>query len=208
MKKLLVFKNNRFIGDWAYGQKSKPYKLGEAPQCTACGICIGMKEWLPPFRIILKRGVKTIEPGDAIFGVFDDFIASQSFRDSWEREKLKGIIEWRQVEIISRRKIKMKYYYPRLKEPTAKPDLKKMKVIWSKAGPPICKVCYGADKDAIKGIYLLKGSVPQDDLFHFLGDPSLLASERFKNIVEKDGLTNITFIPAKEYKWDPLRKLE
>src|SRR3990172_4404830 len=195
MKKLFVIEDNSYTSDWAFGEMADPINNGGWPKCPSCGLTIGLRDWLPPFRIKLSKGVKTNKPGDLIYGEFYDFMVSERFREVWEKAKLKGIIEWRPVEIVGPRAVLFKYFYPLYRPATAIPDFNRMIVVWAKE-PPKCEVCYSAGIDAKKGIYLKEDSIPDDDLFKYRGGVNVLTSQNFKDISEEAALSNIELIPA------------
>jgi hypothetical protein len=167
---------------------------------------MGMKKWLPPYKLLLGKGTRTVKPGDVIFGPYVDLVVSQKFKITWESSSLKGIVKWTDVEIMGPRPVEENFYLVELTPARAKPDLSKMIVAWGKGGPPNCQVCFGANKDAIKGYYILEDSIPDADLFHVLGNPDILTTERFRKMVITAGLKNIDLISAEDFKWDPLHK--
>ncbi len=211
---LYVLLNPYTTGNYAFGMKSyakneESKHMGEMRRCSACGEIIGLREWLPSFQIKLLRGVKTNKPADIIWGVYRDFMTSERFRKVWTETKLKGIVEWRNVKIVIKKPLQMKYYYPLFKPATARPDFNKTKVAWRKHNPPLCPVCMWSDHEAIKGVFFVTETIPGDDLFHSLGLNEIFASERFKNAMEQAGITGIELIQADKYEYDvrPLSRL-
>jgi hypothetical protein len=212
MSQIFVLDDLSFISDYAFAMKDIKEKdedthFGKAATCKACGHIIGPLEWLPPFQIRLRKGVKTGKPGDVIYGSITGIIVSEKFREVWNKERLQGIEEFRPIEIVGKRIVTdIKFYYPKYKLPTAKPDLVKTKIVWTKQ-PPDCPVCMFSGKQAIIGIHLSLDTIPDDDLFRSLAFKEIFASERFKQVVESSGLTNIQLIPAEKYIWpDRLRE--
>lgn len=87
------------VGDWAFAKIVDPV-YGDAPACQSCRRWIGMKTWLPPYRVRLVKGMKSNLPGDVISGPgMGGIIASERFIVEFERANLKGVERWEPVSI-------------------------------------------------------------------------------------------------------------
>jgi hypothetical protein len=70
-------------------------------------------------------------------------------------------------------------------------------------------VCRSGGLDAIRGLALEEGTWSGEDLFEARGLQGLvLASERLRQFVEDETLTNVGLVPMDEYVWDPLNLIE
>ncbi len=97
--KFWVFKPPTMTGEWAFADVVEPI-YGDAPSCQSCGAWLGMKTWLPPYRVRLVKGMKSYAPGDVISGPgIGGFIASERFIAEFEHAHLKGVERWEPVSI-------------------------------------------------------------------------------------------------------------
>jgi hypothetical protein len=70
--------------------------------------------------------------------------------------------------------------------------------------PVTCMECRAAGINAINGFVLEPGTWGGEDIFRPRGMPGrLVVSERFKDFVERHGLTNLVLTPTEQYVWDP-----
>lgn len=68
-----------------------------------------------------------------------------------------------------------------------------------------CKRCRSAGVDAIHGFVLDPDTWTGEDIFFARGLPgTLIATNRFREFVERNGLTNIRFTPTESYEWDSM----
>jgi hypothetical protein len=69
----------------------------------------------------------------------------------------------------------------------------------------ICPECRTDGLDSVHGFVLEPGTWSGEDVFRARGLPgTLIVSERFAELVQRHGLTNMKLIPTEEYVWDPL----
>jgi len=81
-------------------------------------------------------------------------------------------------------------------------DLVLNRVRFSK--PLTCTECRATGIDAIHGFVLEPGTWQGEDIFRPRGLPGdIVVSERFKDFVERHGLTNMVLTPTEYYVWDP-----
>jgi hypothetical protein len=69
---------------------------------------------------------------------------------------------------------------------------------------PTCVECRSAGVDAIHGFVLEPGTWEGEDIFRPRGmQGDIVVSERFKDFVERHGLTNMVLTPTEQFVWDP-----
>ncbi len=195
---------------WAYGEDVDPVVLGPAPRCPKCGRAVGMKAWLPPHRVKISSA-KPEKWGDFLWGTFSPFMVSARFKAIYEEEGLSGIETFyppAEVIRVGRRKTG--------DIPAGLPTYHLVKVPWDGANmddeasevvrkPWECDYCRGSPK-RFERIVIERGSWNGADLFIARGLPGLvLASERFKEVLERHRLTNIWLIPSACYGYDEKR---
>lgn len=73
-------------------------QYGDAPTCNTCGRFIGMKRWLAPRRVELKRNGELI--GDFAFFASGDFLVTQGVRVGFEEADLKGLSGFERVTVV------------------------------------------------------------------------------------------------------------
>jgi hypothetical protein len=174
---------------------------GDAPRCPACGEFVGMREWLPPYAVELELH------GDdwrdvAYFG--SDVLVSARFADAWKREQLVGLEILDRVRVVKPRRNDLpEYLRTVVASSEAAVDEARSRVVRNRA--PTCAVCRSGGLDAIRGLKLEEGTWSGEDLFEARGLQGLvLASDRFREVVEDSVLTNVGLVPLDEYVWDPL----
>jgi len=195
---------------WAYGEDVDPLILGPAPKCPKCGVAVGMMEWLPPQRVKVSSA-KPEKWGDFLWGTFTPFMVSDRFKEIYEKEGLTGIETfYPHAEIVR---------VGRRKSGDIPPDMPAyhlVKIPWGRANmddeaseierkPRDCDYCRGSPK-RFERVIIQPGSWLGDDLFIPRGLFGIvLASQRFKEIVEAYGLKNIWLIPSERYAYDEKR---
>ncbi len=195
---------------WAYGEDMDPVILGEAPKCPKCGRAVGLLEWLPPHRVKVSSA-KPEKWGDFLWGTFFPFMVSERFKTIYEREGLTGIeVFYPPAEVVrvGRRRTG--------DIPAGMPAYHLVKIPWGRANmddaaseverkPWSCAYCRGS-VIRYERIVIEPGSWQGDDLFIARGlSGVVLASERFKEVVESYGLTNVWLIPSERYAYDEKR---
>lgn len=199
----------RFGTKWAYGEKAGKRHYGPAPRCPVCGRPVGMKEWLPPHYIKLSSA-KPEKWGDFLWGTFSPFMVSRRFMSIYEREGLRGIAKFypaAQVVRVGRRK--------RGELPPEVPEYHLVKVPWGKglvddaASGMVrkgdgCSYCLGTP---IRYERIVLKEWSGEDVFTPRGVYGvIMVSERFKEVVERYGVTNVWLIPAECYGYDEKRQ--
>jgi len=192
---------------WAYGEMVEPILLGEPRRCPACGRPLSLKEWLPPHSVKLSSA-KPGKWGDFIW-VLGALSVSGRFRETYQAEGLTGIEHFYPVmEIVRVGKRKTGDL------PEELPTYSMVKIKWNganlddtgsevvrKDSPLRCTFDRGSVR-AYSRVVLEPGSWDGSDIFEARGLPAkIIVSERFRSVVEKQGLTNAWFIPAENYAY-------
>lgn len=196
-----IIKNSLFDdSQFAYGEhKEINYKTGKAKKCSGCGTFISMLEWLPPFEINVSRK----ELGDFIYGSYVGFVVSKNFKNKFERTDLKGLINFREVDLYYKRKLlSEKYYYPEISLINAFIDLKHIK--FDKRD--LCNVCQKGRSIIIKidsVIFETPDQIKEDIFFTTsIGQSTIILSSSFRDFLEKEQFTNLEFLNANKFRWD------
>jgi hypothetical protein len=179
---------------------------GDAPRCDACGKYIGMREWLPPYRVELDTWGR--EYGDLAFiGVGSEVLVSRRFVELWKREGLVGLNGYEPVEIVKirhHRKLRgdpPQYFRALATRGRAVMDQAASGFEWEEA--PTCVVCQlGHLIKRWERVIIDEATWSGEDFFVPRGLATLITTERFKRFCEADNIKNAVFIPAEEYGHD------
>lgn len=187
----------------------------DAKRCQECGGVIGMRTWLPPYRVELR--LNGAAPGDFIQsgGAGSDLIVSERFADAFRSAGLKGLNSFEPVEVT---RVRKQRGAPKGKD-VALPHYLAVTATFGSAlvdeershilrpGPFDCDCCRAVGTDGINGFTLEPKSWNGDDLFEPRGLPGVrVVSERFARLVTEHDLTNMELVPTERYVWDPLRR--
>ncbi|MET0406027.1 MAG: hypothetical protein ABW123_26655 [Cystobacter sp.] len=190
-------------------EKVEPINRGDAPRCPRCGVFIGMIPWLPPYRAELELHGE--ELADFIRCPGYEWLISERLAEALRAEELTGLEGFHPVEITRVRRARMRpttstvvprYYVvsPCFGQALADPVFNRARI----SAPPSCPECRSTGIDAIHGIILEPGTWSGEDIFRPRGMPGdLLVTERFKDFVERHGFTNMCFMLAEQFVWDP-----
>lgn len=184
------------------------------PKCPKCERAVGQHYWLYPFNIIIKQPKKIGDFVDGIIGI--DLIVSENFKSKYEQNKLAGIEQFIDLNIVQMgTKKNTKYPTPKLFGATIKisntqVDYDKMNVTWLSAPKKnICDLCCpGGGGDG--GVYqtydriVFKNETLTDlDFFipiNFVGN--IIISEKAKDFIETNNFTNVKLTADFETKYD------
>jgi hypothetical protein len=187
-----------------YASYAKGYNQGDAPRCPKCGEFVGLLTWLPPFRVELE--LWGTEFGDFVFGIGNDFLVSQKFKELYRREGLTGLSGLEPVEVVrikSRRRKRPDpppYFRAVVTRSRTAIDLKASEFEWLE--PPTCLECRVANIVRWKRLVIEEGTWTGEDIFAARGLADTIVSERFKEVCESDAIKNAIFIPAESYAHD------
>lgn len=180
-------------------------RFGDAPRCNACGKYIGLRSWLPPYRVDLDTWGNGY--GDLAFPTASDILVSLRFKELWERRGLIGLSGFEPVEVV-----KVKRHR---KLSGDAPQYFKAAVVLSQAvvdnvasgleleQPPTCPVCQlGSGIKRWKAIIIKPETWSGEDVFRPRWAGGLFVTDRFKEFCEANDIKNAVFIPAEEYGHD------
>ena len=191
--------------------KADSANIGEAPRCQACGETLGMREWLPPYQVELELHGE--QWGDFAKGGSNGFLISERMARSFRAEGLSGLLGFHPVEVVRLRKKRKRLVsavvpsYCMVTACLGPGAVDEARSQLRRTEPVKCSECRSTGLDSIHGYTLEPGTWKGEDVFQPRGVPgSLVVSERFAELVQRHGLTNMKLIPTEEYTWDPLRK--
>ena len=185
----------------------KPVELGEAPLCPKCGGVIGMLTWLPPYRVELELYGASL--GDFVKGSGYQVLISERMAEAFRAEGLTGLLGFHPVEVVRvRRKRKLKpadmpnYFVVTPCFGRAAVDLEHSRLRRNR--PLACSECLNPGVDTIHGFTLQPGTWQGEDVFRPRGlTGRIVVTERFTQLVQRHGLTNMKLVPTEEYIFDP-----
>ncbi|MCL6591887.1 MAG: hypothetical protein K6U80_18295 [Firmicutes bacterium] len=186
----------------------EPINRAHAPRCEVCGKPIGMRPWLPPYRVELELWHK--EFGDIAFGPCTDLLISERFKRCYESAGLTGFLGFEPVEVVRVKKRKRfvgdppPYYHVTASLSRTAVDLVKSG-FEMKDNIPICSECLaGGLVLHARAIVIDSSTWSGEDVFISRAPAGgiIVTSERFKEVCEANGITNAVFIPAEEYSFD------
>jgi hypothetical protein len=188
----------------------EPENLGDAPQCPRCGDPIGMRTWLPPYRVELELYGQA--PGDFVDGPGYNALISERFAEAFRAEGLTGLLGFHPVEVV---RVRRKRKGPK---PGAEPRYFAVTICFGRgavdeersrlrrAVAVTCPECRNPGRDSIHGFSLEPGTWGGEDVFRPRGlQGRILVSERFAEFVKRHELTNMKLTPTEELIWDPRR---
>ena len=188
--------------------KAEPVTRGEAPRCPQCGGPIGMRTWLPPYRVVLELYGQGL--GDFAEGPGYDVLISERFAEAFRAEGLTGLLGFNPVEVVG---VRRKRKGPK---PAAGPSYFAVNACFGRGvvdegrsrlrrpQPVSCPECRDPGVDSIHGFSLEPGTWQGEDIFRPRGlQGNIVVSERFAELVQRHGFTNMKLTPTEEYVWDP-----
>lgn len=183
-----------------YNEEKAP--VDDAIRCEICGSARTLLRVVPPWKVTLECDDRGF--GDIVFGSQEGFIASERFRSLWELEKLSGIESFEPIEVLKikrRRKFSgdpPPYFHASIVATDATIDEELSEVNWMR--PPTCKECRNGIVNGWNRVIFKPETLVPFDLFHPRWPRSLtVASEHFKEFVERHGITNSRLIPCEEH---------
>jgi hypothetical protein len=192
-------------------EKAEPANRGNAARCPRCEGIIGMRTWLPPYRVELELHGAAF--GDFVEGSGDDVLISERMAEAFRAEGLTGLLGFHSAEVVRvRRKRKglkpgtvPRYFV--VSPCFGHGAVDEVRSHFRHTEPMTCAECRYTGLDSIHGFTLEPGTWQSEDVFRPRGlQGRIVVSERFAEFVKRHGLTNMKLIPTEEYVWDPLRK--
>jgi len=184
-------------------------ETGDAPHCPMCGGGIGMREWLPPYRVQVtvhgKQGA-----GDFVEWTGDDLMLSERMASAIRSEALTGLHGFRPVEVVKINARAKRLGIPKyvlVKATYGRAALDETHSRLRRPKPLACDECRNPGLDGIYGFRIQSGTWEGLDVFRPRGlQADVLVSERFADFVHRHGFTNVKLVPTEQFIWDPLRK--
>lgn len=188
--------------------KVEPVNVGEAPECPKCGGVIGLLSWLPPYRVELELYGSAL--GDFVKGPGFQVLISERMAEAIRAAGLTGLLGFDPVEVVRVRR----------KRKSAKPvDVPRYFVVspcfgrgavdlsrslLRRSRQLTCPECLNPGVDTIHGFTVEPGTWQGEDVFRVRGlTGRVVVTERFVQLVQRHGLTNMKLVPTEEYVWDP-----
>lgn len=191
----------------ADASRMKPTDVGEGPKCPVCGRHVGMLQWLPPYHVeIIVHGRM---PGDVVECSNNSRLVSDRFRLAWLAEGLRGIKEFSPLARLRVRPARLgrqpfTYFHIAPQRFGTRIDRAHSLIEFDR--PITCDHCIDADADTVRGFAIDESSWTGEDLFMPWGRPSIVVTDRVRQLRDKYGLTNMNMTPVEEYLWDPLKR--
>jgi hypothetical protein len=189
--------------------RSKP---GAPPSCERCGKPMGWGEWLPPFKVQLETWGRKY--GEIVeLSRLNEILVSERFRRVYEATGLVGLTGFGAVEITDVVRYRNlagnppPYFCAVPARSMAAMDSRASECEWKVA--PSCDLCRGGEIKRWQRIVFEPNTWSGEDIFYSRGLPfALMATARFKELCEANGVTNLTFLPAESYgldfcPWEP-----
>lgn len=189
----------------------EPENLGDGPRCTRCGDPIGMRTWLPPYRVQLELHGQSL--GDFIEGPGYHVLLSERMAEAIRAEGLTGLSGFYTAEVVRlRRNRKRAKPAPMPSYVVVTPCFGRGAVdqahsLLRRNSPVKCPECRDPGTDTIHGFVLEPGTWQGEDVFRPRGlQGTIVVSERFAEFVQLHEFTNIKLTPTDTYVWDPGHK--
>lgn len=181
-------------------------KRGNAPRCPKCGNVIGMMPEVPPIRVELETWGKRF--GDLAFGVGNEFLVDERFKDAFLSSGLTGLSGFTPAQVT-------KVIARRGRVPTSIPDYFVAVPGRSRAAVDdrasrigyerrwTCEECRIGHIKRLRTLVLESNTWSGEDVFIPRGLPgTIVTSERFKQFCDRHAFTNCLLIPAARYHFD------
>jgi hypothetical protein len=181
-------------------------KRGHAPLCPRCGDPIGMKMRLAPIRAELETLGKRF--GDLAFGVSNDVLVSERFKDAFLSSGLIGLSGFMPAQIVKVIARRGKITSPMPNYFVAVPGRSRALIDDRASGIDYerrwtCEECRIGQMKRLRRVVLEPGTWSGEDVFIPRGLPgTVVTSERFKQFCDLHAFTNCSLIRAEQYHFD------
>src|ERR1700722_5914669 len=182
------------------------WKRGDAPRCPKCGDFIGMMPRLPPFRVELETWGRRF--GDLAFGVSNDVLASERFKDAFLSSGLTGFSGFMPVQVTKVTARRGKIPKPMPSYFVAVPGRSRAAVDDRASGIDYekrwtCEECRIGHTKRLRRLVLEPNTWSGEDVFIPRGLPGpVVTSERFKQFCDRHAFTNCLLIEAARHHFD------
>lgn len=190
-------------------EEAPPVSLGDALRCPKCGLFVGSRPWLPPYRAIVKGHGR--EMGDVGFGVGSSLLVSEAFRRGWEAEGLGGLARFAELEELRIRPAKLasmalQFFQVMVEYGATSIDDRRSNI--DRREPARCEQCRtGGVLGRIRGFSIRERTWSGEDIFYAWGLPgTIVVTDRVKQLADRNALKNVNLTPVEDYVWDPLGK--
>lgn len=181
--------------------------LGNAPKCPVCNAVCDSLQWLPPYKIEIRRRGKYF--GDIVRASCGDLVVTEAFRQAWIESKLVGVDSFDPMEVV---RVKPKkateevpvYWHAAVKLSLTAVNMAKSHFVRIIGDPVTCTYC-APGFDGVAGFEIDIETWSGEDIFrprNMVG--SIIVSELFVDMVHKYDLTHAVLIPTEKYIFDPL----
>ena len=189
-------------------EEAVPVRLGDAPQCAKCGLFVGSKPWLPPYRAIVKGYGQQL--GDIAFGVGSSLLVSEPFRRAWEAAELQGLrfaaLEELSIRPAKLAKTSVSFFQVLIEHRDTLIDERRSIIERSESAS--CEQCKaGGVLKNIRGFSIAESTWSGEDIFYAWGLPgTIVVTDRVAQLAERNGLRNVHVTAVEDYVWDPLHR--
>ena len=188
---------------------SEGFDTGDTPCCAKCGASIGMREWLPPYRVEIALYGKG-GAGDFVTCPGESMLVSERLAAAIRAERVTGLHGFQPVEVVkmnARAKRLGLPRYLRVEATYGRAAIDEVRSRLRRVKPITCEECRSTDVAGIYGFRIEPGTWEGLDVFRPRGLQSdVVVSERFADCVQRHGFTNVKLIPTEQFVWDPYRK--
>ncbi|MFL5245941.1 MAG: hypothetical protein ACJ8FY_28050 [Gemmataceae bacterium] len=186
--------------------EEESFKTGPAPLCPKCAQPVGLRSWLPPYRVEMETWGS--EYGDLV-RLGNNVVVSDRFVRTYQKADLKGLSPFEPVEVIRfiHRRGKPKEPPPTFftaTVPRSQTTVDQEKSEYQrKKGAIVCPVCLqGGIVDQYKRVCIVSVTWTGEDIFFPRGGLDIVVTETFKEAFEQHSLRGSIYIPAEECGWD------
>jgi hypothetical protein len=180
--------------------------MAPGPRCSACGRIVGMRRWLPPYRVELETW--GLEFGD-VMTAGDELVVSERFKDTYCAHLLAGLANFEPVEVVHVRRHRKKigalpkYYKAEVVRSETTVDQVASGYEWDGAGAA-CPACLHREGTFLrhKRVVIKAETWTWHDIFHARGGVNFVASGRMKEACESSSIRNISWVPSHEFELD------
>ena len=181
-------------------------KRGDAPRCPTCGNVVGMMPELPPVRVELETWGRRF--GDLAFGVSNEVLVSERFKDAFILSGLTGFSRFTPVEIVKitarREKIPEQvpnYFITMPGGSRAAVDDRASDIDYERRWT--CQECRIGYMKRLRRLVLESNTWSGEDVFIPRGLPgTIVTSERFKAFCDRHAFTNCLLVEADRHHFD------
>jgi hypothetical protein len=185
----------------------EPHKIGDAPQCPACGTLIGMLPLLPRTKVELE--VLGRRFGDVAFGPGNELLVSKHFRDNYLQAGLIGLSTFTRVEVETVRfRSRMftghvPFYFATVPvRGRAAIDTQASGIVYEEE-PWTCQECRSGLILRLARLAIEPGTWAGEDIFFARGLPgTVVTSQRFKDFCDAHHFANCILLDADRYSLD------